>query len=79
MNAYELYEAAFDTACDFTEETVDYLRSYAGGAFDLYVPEEVCQKILDCRAACREATEQNGEGANNSFYLIKRPLEAIEI
>lgn len=79
MNAYELHEAAFDTACDTAEETVEYLQSYASGAFDLYVSEEVCQKILDCRAACLEATEQNGEGENNSFYLIKKPLEAIEI
>lgn len=79
MNAYELEQAAFDSACDHAKETVEYIQSYADGAFDLYVPAEVAQKILDCRKACREASENNGEGENSGWHLVRKPLEQIEL
>lgn len=79
MNAYELEQAAFDTACDGAEETVEYIQGYADGAFNLTVSDEVAQKILDCRAACKNATEENGEGQNNGYHLVQVPLEEIEL
>ena len=79
MNAYELEQAAFDSACDFQQETVEYIQEYASGALDLYASYEVCQTILACRKACEEATEGNGEGQNNHFYLVREPLELIEL
>lgn len=79
MNAYELEQAAFDSACDYAEETVKYVKSYADGAFDMYVSDEVAQKILDCRAACKAATEKNGEYENNGFFLVEKPLSAIDL
>lgn len=79
MNAYELEQAAFDSACDNAEETVEYIQSYADGAFDLYVSADVAQKILECRKACRETTEQNGEGENNGWHMVRKPLEQIEL
>jgi len=79
MNAYELEQAAFYSACDHAEETVEYIQGYADGAFDLYVTAEVAQKILDCRKACSEATEKNGEYENNGWHLGRKPLEQIEL
>ena len=79
MTAYELMESAFDTACGDAEETINYIQGYASGAFNLYVSKEICEKILECRAACAKATEDNGEGENNGWHLVRKPLEAIEL
>lgn len=79
MNAYQLEQAAFDIACDYAEETVEYIQGYADGAFDLYVTDDVAQKILDCREACHEANLKNGEYENNGWHLIRKPLEQIEL
>ena len=79
MNAYELEQAAFDSACDHHEETIEYIQAYADGAFGIYVTNDVAQKILDCRAECKKASEENGEFENNGWYLVRKPLEAIEL
>ena len=79
MNAYELADAAFDPACDFSEETIQYIVGYAAGAFDAHVSDEVAQKILDCRRECREATERNGDGQCNAWHFVRVPLEQIEL
>ena len=79
MNAFELNSAAFDSACDNAEETVEYIQAYAEGAFNLTVSDEVAQKILDCRAACRAETEKNGEGQNNGYHFVEVPLSDIEL
>lgn len=74
MNAYELYEAVFDNDA---EETVEYIKQYAEGAFDLSISEEVAQKILDCRERYKAETERNGEGQNNLYHFVKAPLSEI--
>lgn len=79
MNAFELNNAAFDSACDYAEETVEYIQGYADGAFNLTVSGEIAQKILDCRAACKVETEQNGEGQNNGYHFVEVPLSDIEL
>lgn len=79
MNAYELHEAAFDSANDETPETVKYVQQYADGAFDLAVSEEVAQTILNCRAAYRAAVEQDGQGGFQHDDKIRRVLEEIEL
>ena len=79
MNAFELNNAAFDSACDCAEESIAYIQGYADGAFDLTVSDEIAQKILDCRAAYRHETEKNGEGQNNKYHLIEVPLSAIDL
>lgn len=79
MNAYELEQAAFDRSCEHAEETVQYIRGYADGAFNLTVSDIVAQKILDCRAACKKATEENGEWQNNGYHIVQKPLEKIEL
>ena len=75
MTAFDLHQAAFDSACDYAEETIEYITQYADGAFDLFVSSEVAQKILDCRVEWRES----GYGANNFYNLVREPLEEIQL
>jgi hypothetical protein len=79
MNAYELYQAAFDTANDYAEATVEYIQQYADGVFDLYVSSEVAHKMLTCRSACEIANGANGDLTNNHYHFVKVPLEAIDL
>lgn len=79
MNAYQLFEAAFDPACDDAEASVEYVQQYADGAFDLYVSDETAQKIVAAKVACDAATAENGEGPNNLFQIVQQPLETIEL
>lgn len=76
MNAYELYDAAFDSAQgEFAQSTVEYVKQYADGAFNTVVSDEVAQKIV----ACRVDFEQNGDGSNDFWHMVRKPLEAIEL
>ena len=75
MTAFELYEAAFDSACDYAADTIDYIVQYADGAFDLSITDAEAQKILDCRREWRES----GYGANNFYNLVREPLEEIQL
>lgn len=75
MTAFDLHQAAFDSACDYAEETIEYITQYADGALDLFVSSEVAQKILDCRREWRES----GYGANNFYNLVREPLEEIQL
>lgn len=79
MNAYELHEAAFDSAVSETAETVEYIQSYAEGAFDLIVSEEVAQTILDCRAAYSAAFNEDGQYSFHHDTKVRRVLEEIEL
>ena len=79
MNAFELNDAAFDRACEYAEETIEYVQGYAEGCFGIIVPDEIAQKILDCRAACRAYSEINGWGQDNTYQMVQAPLEAIEL
>lgn len=79
MNALELHDAAFDSACDYAEETIGYIQEYANGAFDLTVSDQIAQKILDCRALYQAATEKNGEYEGNRYHFIEVPLLDIEL
>ena len=75
MNAFELHEAAFDSACDYSAETTEYVQQYANGAFGITVSDTTAQAIIDCRV-----TFSAGDGgSNNYYYEIEKPLSAIEI
>lgn len=45
MNAYQLFDAAFDSACDHAEPTADYVASYADGAFGLTISSKVAEIV----------------------------------
>ncbi|BBL25453.1 hypothetical protein [Comamonas terrigena] len=79
MNAYELFDAAFDSACDNAEATIQYIQAYADGAFGLTVSDEIAQKMLACKAACAKANDANGEWGFNRDHYIRRELEEIEL
>jgi hypothetical protein len=80
MNAYELYAAAFDSAqSEYSENTVEYITGYADGAFNINLKREVAEKIIECRLACGEKNEENGEWGFNHDNFIRRPLLDIEV
>ena len=79
MNAYEIEQAAFDSACDYAEETIAYVQNYADGAFGLDVSTDIAQKILDCRAAYKAAVEADGQYSLHHDQLVKNPLKEIEL
>ena len=79
MTALDLYEAAFDSACDDATDTVDYIAQYADGAFDLFITDADAQKILDCRRQDLAAVDQDGQGGHHYHHLIRVPLEEIQL
>ena len=79
MNAYQLYNAAFDSACDYAEETVKYIKEYAENVFGITITNETATLILECRAAWKAANDENGQWQNNYYYCVRKPLEQIEL
>lgn len=81
-NAYELYEAVYDTARSEyipadREAQIDDVIRYADGAFDLCVDRKTAEAIVDARAAFVAATDSNGEGQNNHYHLVQAPLSEV--
>lgn len=77
-NAYELEQAAFDSACDYRKDTIDYIQEYAENVFGILVDDEVAQKILNCRKALDEANDKSGEWQHNRYQHLQEPLEQIK-
>jgi len=75
MNAYELYDAAFDNANDHVEYSASYVTEYAEGAYDICIEYDVAKQIADCALNFRE----NGNGTNDLYYMVEKPLSEIEI
>ncbi|AOV01666.1 hypothetical protein GY14_02695 [Delftia tsuruhatensis] len=75
MNAYELFDAAFDSANDHRESTAAYVKQYADGAFDLVISDEVAEAI----AAAKRKFDANGDGSNDFYHMVRAPLEEIEL
>lgn len=75
MNAYELFDAAFDSANDQRESTAAYVKQYADGAFDLVISDEVAEII----AAAKREFDANGDGSNDFYHMVRAPLEEIEL
>lgn len=79
MNAFELYSSVFDSSNEYAEATASYVQQYASGAFDIEVSDEVAAKIVECHLAYEAAAEQSGEGQNERWHLVQKPLENIEL
>lgn len=79
MNAYELYEAAFDTAIDCKPATAGYVQEYAIGVFDLCVSNEICEQIAEKRAKWLVMTESGEATADGFWHSVQKPLEEIEL
>ena len=80
MTAFDLYEAAFDSANDYAEETAEYVQQYADGAFDKHVDIAICEKIAACRRTYKGLdSEGGGEDAQAYHTQVRKPLEDIEL
>ena len=79
MNAYELYNHVFDSANDYSGESVAYIKEYAENVFGIIVPDETAALILECKAAIDCANKNNGNWQNNYYYHVRAPLEDIEL
>lgn len=84
MNAFELYEAVYDTAREVPQyethaERVQDVIDYADGALDMDVPSEVAEKIANARRSYKGLDEDGGEYENAYYYKVRKPLEEIEL
>lgn len=79
MNAYNVFEAAFDTANDFSENSVAYVQQYAENALGVSVSIEVATAIVAAKNAADSANAENSEGQNNLWHYAEKPLSEIEI
>lgn len=79
MNAYELYNHVFDTANDYSRETVAYIKEYAENVFGISVTNETATLIIECKAALDCANENSGEWENNYYFHVRAQLENIQL
>ncbi len=79
MNAYQIYDAVFDEANDYKQNTTDYIQDYALNALDVAITKKLAQKISDCHTKYLAETERNGEGQNNHWHYVQKPLSEIEV
>lgn len=80
MNAFEIYEAAFDAAQgDNRAATAEYVSDYADGALEISVSNEVAQKIADVRADYLAQCEAGEIDSNWIYYNVQAALEEIEV
>lgn len=79
MTALDLYEAAFDSANDYAEETAEYVQEYAADAFNKHVDIDACEKIAACRRAYKGMNSEGGEYAQAYNTQVRKPLEDIEL
>lgn len=76
MTAMDIYEAAFDTTrIEYFDYSSAGVQAYAEGAMDLFISDEVAEKIAQCAVSFRD----NGHGENDFFYLVEKPLRDIEL
>ncbi|WP_428142372.1 hypothetical protein [Delftia acidovorans] len=75
MNAYELFDAVFDSANDYAEPTASYVKQYADGALDLVISDEVAETI----AAAKRTFDAQGDGSNDFHHMVRKPLEEIKL
>lgn len=84
MNAFELYDAVFDSAREeyqgsTHEERVEDVIQYAAGALDLMISSEVAERIVAAKESFLGLDEAGGEYEDAFFHKVRKPLEAIEL
>ena len=73
-NLFKIYEAAFDSACDYGENTTDYIIDYADNVFDVEITKEQAKMILDAVAKWQE-----NPNSNTYYHFVEQPLSEIEV
>lgn len=84
MNAFELYDAVFDSAREEFHgtthaERVQDVIDYADGALDMNVSRDVAEKIVVAHESYKGIDEDNGDYENAFYHKIRAPLEEIEL
>ena len=79
MNAYQIYDAVFDEDNDYKQNTPDYIQDYALNTLGVTITKELARKISDCHTKCLDEMEWNGEGRNNHWHYVRKPLSEIEV
>ena len=84
MNAYELYDAVFDSARaewlpESREEQIEDVITVAYDVFNLNVSTDIATQIVDARDALSVANDKNGEWVNNLWHCVEKPLSEIEL
>ena len=76
MTAYELYTAAIENAeMNDIEISEAYFSEYADGALDKYLEVKTANVIHECAINFRD----NGNGTNDLWHMVEKPLSEIEI
>lgn len=84
MNAFNIYDAAFDSAQSEwipmdRPALIKYVTDYADGAMDVRVSKEVAEAIADAHLSYKGLDEDGGEYEHAFFIKIKNPLSEIEV
>jgi len=75
MNAYELYDAAFNSANDYQPTGPADIEQYADAVYLLPLADGVADRIW---AAHVEFTTK-GDGSNDFCHMVEGPLSEIEL
>ena len=74
ITAYDIYDAAFDSAqSEYSERTISYIVQYAESVFNVYLTSDIAQKILDAI----DKWESNDCGGDNKWHDIEKQLRLI--
>lgn len=76
MHAFSIYEAAFDEANDYAENTTQYLNQYCDGVWYFTLNDEVATQILAHKVAW---DEHENKCANDFWYMVEKPLRELSL
>lgn len=80
MNAFDLYEAAFDTAqAEVAEPTASYVEEYAFGALGMAIATDVAEVIAEVRRNWLEMVEAGEADSNKKYHKVQAILQDIEL
>lgn len=80
MNAFELYDAVFDSANDGSDDvTAANVIAYADGALDLTISNEVAERVAKLRKEWLAMVEAGTATANEHYHLVEKELSEVEL
>lgn len=79
MNLFDVYDAAFDPACEFAEDTIEYIESYAENALNVTLTQAESEKILRVRSEWMRCKGKNQDDSNQFFWMVEYPLKQESI
>lgn len=76
MDLFKVYEAVWDDANDFAENTTQYYQDYAEAIWNIFLTDEQSHLLVEVRKNWENCDDKNG---NEFFYLVQEKLESVEI